>query len=213
LTFSQWFAEFQTSPLGFFVVLAALFSIYLFLISREEFVLFSTGCMTMGCEILVVFAFQIYFGYIYLQIGIIITVFLAGLLPGAWLGKRLQKRGKRTLIWTDGILILSQAVFILLMMNFADHLPASFYLVFGFSVALACGFQFPVALYLKGSGSAAATRIFSADLIGAACGTLLTSVVLIPYAGILWASAGLMATKLISLGVISMPNSINRTRV
>jgi len=199
LMFSQWFAKFQTSPLVFFVALSVLSIIYLFKISREEYVLFSTGCLTMGCEILVIFAFQIYFGYIYIQIGIIITVFLAGLLPGAWLGYKLKRLHKQILVLTDGLLIGFLAVFILAIVNFADHLPVSFYLVFGFMVSLACGFQFPVALYLKGSDNAAATRIFSADLIGAACGTLLTSVVLIPYVGILWAAAALIGLKFVSL--------------
>jgi spermidine synthase len=185
LMFSQWFAKFQTSPVGFFLVSAILALIYLARVSREEFVLFSTGCMVMGSEILVIFAFQIFFGYIYLQIGIIVTVFLAGLLPGAWLGNRLHHRGQQILALT-----------------FADHLPVAFYLGFGFAVSLACGFQFPVALSLRGSDNTAAARAFSADLIGAACGTLLTSVVLIPYAGLLWAAAGLIGIKLISLILI-----------
>ena len=73
--------------------------------------------MTMGSEILVIFAFQIYFGYIYLQIGIIITVFLAGLLPGAWLGNRLHHRGKQILALTDGFLIVTLALFILAIVN------------------------------------------------------------------------------------------------
>ena len=202
LMFSQWFAKFQTSPVVFFLVIGILSLIYLVRVSKEEFVLFSTGCMTMGSEILVIFAFQIYFGYIYLQIGIIVTVFLAGLLPGAWLGNRLHHRGKRILTLTDGFLIVILAVFILAVVNFADQLPVAFYLSFGFAVSLACGFQFPVALYLRGSGNTAATRSFSADLIGAAWGTLLTSVVLIPYGGILWAAAGLIGIKLISLILI-----------
>jgi spermidine synthase len=202
LMFSQWFAKFQTSPAVFFLVIAILTLIYLVRVSREEFVLFSTGCMTMGSEILVIFAFQIFFGYIYLQIGIIITVFLAGLLPGAWLGSRLHQRGRQILAITDGFLIVILSVFILAIVNFADRLPVAFYLAFGFAVSLACGFQFPVALDLKGSDNTAATRAFSADLIGAACGTLLTSVVLIPYAGIMWAAAGLIGLKLISLVLI-----------
>jgi len=60
-----------------------------------------------------------------------------------------------------------------------------------------------VILYLMGSDNRAATRTFSADLIGAACGTLLTSVLLIPYGGILWATVGLIGIKLISLMLIS----------
>jgi len=46
------------------------------------------------------------------------------------------------------------------------------------------------------------TQTFSADLIGAAFGTLMTSVVLIPYFGIIWAATGLIGLKLISLTVI-----------
>ncbi len=199
LMFSQWFAKFQTSPLVFFLALAVLAIGYLFKISKEEYVLFSTGCMTMGSEILVIFAFQIFFGYIYLQIGIIITVFLAGLLPGAWLAQKLQRPRRRILVLTDGLLIILLAVFILAIVAFADRLPVAFYLIFGFLVSMACGFQFPVALSLKGSDNAAATRTFSADLIGAAGGTLLTSVVLIPYAGILPAAGVLIGLKLVSL--------------
>jgi spermidine synthase len=202
LMFSQWFAKFQTSPLGFFLVLAILAGVYLLKISREEYVLFSTGCMTMGSEILVIFAFQIYFGYIYLQIGIIITVFLAGLLPGAWLGNKLEQPDKQILVLSDGFLIALIAAFILAVVGFADRLPVSFYLIFGFAVSLVCGFQFPVALFLRGSDNAAATRTFSADLMGAACGTLLTSVVLIPYVGILPAAGVLIGLKLVSLVLI-----------
>jgi len=199
LMFSQWFAKFQTSPLGFFLAVAILATVYLLKISREEYVLFSTGCMTMGSEILVIFAFQIYFGYIYLQIGIIVTVFLAGLLPGAWLGNKLQRPGKQILVLSDGLLIALLISFILAVVGFADRLPVSFYLIFGFAVSLVCGFQFPVAQYLKGSDNAAATRTFSADLMGAACGTLLTSVVLVPYIGILPAAGVLIGIKFVSL--------------
>ena len=200
--FSQWFTKFQTSPLIFFVILILGTSVYLFRISREEFVLFTTGSMTMGCEILVIFAFQIYFGYIYLQIGIIITIFLAGLLPGAWIGQKQRRHGKPILMLTDGFLIILLAALLAALTKFGDRLPVLFYLVFGFLVSLACGLQFPIALCLRGGDSVAAARTFSADLMGAACGTLLTSVVLIPYLGILWAISGLISLKLISLLVI-----------
>jgi hypothetical protein len=55
---------------------------------------------------------------------------------------------------------------------------------------------------LGGGGNSAVTRSFSADLIGAACGTLITSLVLLPYFGLIWAAAGLIFLKLASLLVI-----------
>ena len=99
--------------------------------------------------------------------------------------------------------------FILAIVGFADRLPVSFYLIFGFVVSLACGFQFPVPLFLKGSDNTAVTRTFSADLMGAACGTLLTSVVLIPYVGIMWAAAALIGMKLVSLILMWTSNRQN----
>ena len=210
LMFSQWFAKFSTSPAGFFAVLTVLLLIYLVRITAEEFVLFTTGCMTMGSEILVIFAFQIFFGYIYLQIGFIVTVFLAGLLPGAWFGNRLRGQGKQILVFTDVLFIVLMGMFILAFEQVGDRLPAVFFLVFGFGVSLVCGFQFPVALSLRGGDNPAAVRSFSADLIGAACGTLITSVVLIPYCGIIWAAAGLIGLKLISLSVIGVSRETNK---
>jgi spermidine synthase len=199
LMFMQWFAKFSTSPTGFIAVLGILSLIYLIRIRAEEFVLFSTGFTVMGSEILVIFAFQIFFGYIYLQIGMIVTVFLAGLLPGAWFGDRLRYRSKQTLAFSDGLLIVLMGLLIIVVIYGGHHLPVAFFLVFGFVISLICGFQFPVALYLRGGDAPAVTRTFSADLIGAACGTLVTNVVLIPYFGIIWSAAGLIGLKLCSL--------------
>jgi spermidine synthase len=196
--FSEWFAKFDTSPLWFMGAAAGLLGFYLFRTNRVEFVLFSTGWMTMGSEILVIFAFQIFFGYIYYQIGIIITVFLAGLLPGALWGRRLTQRARSVLILTDAGLIGLLAV-TFAAVHLGDRLPAAFYLVLAFGISVACGMQFPAALSLRGDAGVAATGAFSADLIGAAFGTLATSTILIPYLGITGAIGGLFALKLTSL--------------
>lgn len=209
LMFTEWFAKFSASPAGFITVLGILSLIYLIRITAEEFVLFSTGFTVMGSEILVIFAFQIFFGYIYLQIGMIVTVFLAGLLPGAWFGDRLRHRSKQTLAVADGLLIVLMGLLIIVLKQGGYDLPVAFFLVFGFVISLICGFQFPVALYLRGGDAPAVTRTFSADLIGAACGTLVTNVVLIPYCGIIWAAAGLIGLKLCSLTVMVVRHEKN----
>jgi len=193
--FSQWFAKFGTSPAMFAAVLCVLTVLYLSRLRREELVLFTTGATAMGAEVLVIFAFQIYFGYIYREIGLIVTVFLAGLLPGAWLGNRLRSRGRRVLLATDLLLILLLGAFILALHWGGDRLSAACYLAFGFAVSLACGCQFPAVLQLGGGGNPAAARAFSADLVGAACGTLATSVVLIPWLGLFPATLCLIGLK------------------
>lgn len=196
--FSEWFAKFHSSPLWFMGALAAAVALYFWRTSRVEFILFSTGWMTMGSEILVIFAFQIFFGYIYFQIGIIVTVFLAGLLPGAIWGRRLAGRGRRALILSDvALIVLLGATFAAV--HVGDRLGQAFYLFLGFSVSFACGLQFPAALRLQGEGGRAVTAIFSADLIGAALGTLVTSTILIPYLGITGAIGVLTGLKVLSL--------------
>jgi len=196
--FSEWFAKFHSSPLGFMSALAVALALYLRRTSRVEFILFSTGWMTMGSEILIIFAFQIFFGYIYFQIGIIVTVFLAGLLPGALWGRRLAARSRRVLILSDIALIaLLGATFATV--HAGDRLGQAFYLFLGFTVSFACGLQVPAALRLDGDSGRAVTAVFSADLIGAALGTLVTSTILIPYLGITGAIGALLGLKVLSL--------------
>jgi len=205
IIFTQWFAKFSTSPRVFVIVVSVLCLVYLIRVTREEFVLFSTGFMTMGSEILVIFAFQIFFGYIYMQIGLIVTVFLAGLMPGAWIGYRLKhtgKRGLRLLVLTDLMLMVMLCIYILAVKKTGDPMPAAFFLLFGFAVSVICGCQFPIALNLKGDDNAAAARVFSADLMGAAFGTMFTSVALLPFVGIIGTAAGLIALKMLSLIVL-----------
>jgi spermidine synthase len=199
LMFTQWFTKFSTSPIWFFGAVGLVLVIYLMRLHIEEYVLFSTGCMTMGCELMIVFAFQIYFGYIYYQIGLIITVFLAGLLPGAWMGERLRPHARRVLVWTDILLISLMLVFIAIYFRMGDKLPVLFYLGTGFLFSVLCGCQFPVALEPQGNAKRSAAGAFSADLIGAALGALITSVLLIPYYGIMGAAVGLILLKMTSL--------------
>ena len=198
----EWFSVFAASPAILLILLAAINILYVCYISKEEFVLYTTGGFTMGAEILVIFAFQIFFGYIYLQIGLIVTVFLAGLLPGALIVQHVKKLAKPVLIAGEIFLTGLMILFFIGITRFPEHLTSTSFLVFGFFVSLVCGAQFPAALYLSGSGKPAVIRLFSADLMGAALGTLVTSVFLIPYVGILWTVAVLVAMKLTSLMVL-----------
>jgi len=201
IMFQQWFARFATSPLPFIVAGFMLLTIYLCRCRREELVLFSTGFVIMGSETLVIFIYQILFGYVYEQIGLLVTVFLAGLLPGAWLGEQLRRRRnfKKTLALCDTFLILLLAFLLLALTSAHDQLQPVFFLLFGFTVSLLCGCQFPLALTLGGGDNPAAARTFSSDLIGAACGTLITSLLFIPFLGILWATAGLVLIKVFGM--------------
>jgi spermidine synthase len=196
--FDQWFAKFGASQVIFWVVLAALSIIYMLRLKREEYILFTTGMTAMGSEILVIFAFQIYLGYIYFKIGALVTVFLAGLLPGAWLGRRWSGRSKQALLVSDLFLIFLVLTFVLVLRAGGETIPQGFYYACGFLISVAGGFQFPLVLARLGDTRAFATRIFAVDLVGAACGALVISTVLIPRWGLMAAAGVLVAFKLTS---------------
>ena len=80
----------------------------------------------------------------------------------------------------------------------------SFFLVYGFLVSVSCGCQFPAALFVGSGDNPSAARLFSADLIGAAFGILIASVVLIPYAGVAWTAVALVGLKITSLLMIGI---------
>jgi len=205
LMFEQWFAKFSSSPLAFYAALGLLLCIYSLRMSREEFVLFSTGWVNIGGEIAVIFAFQILFGYIYTWIGFIVTAFLAGLLPGAFFGERIRRSKLAVLRSTDALIVALMAGLILLLTRGGQSAPPELFLGFGFLLSVCCGLQFPAALALRGGTDSAATRAFSADLLGAACGALVVSVVCLPHVGLLWSLALLLGLKLVSLALNLLP--------
>ena len=204
LVFAQWFAKFATSPHWLYLIMGILLAGYAVRMSRAEYLLFSTGFMTMGSEIMVVFAFQIFFGYIYAQVSLIVTIFLAGLLPGALLGQKLRPWATQALKWTDGLLIALVVILAAMILPENAQPSSGSLLLFGFCVSFLCGCQFPLALKTGGEDQARVAYAFSADLMGAACGALLVSVLLIPYLGLAGTLLTLIGLKISSLLVLGL---------
>ncbi len=199
LAFQQWFVRYGASPVYVYAVIALACGFYLLWVHPVESVLFSTGFMAMGLEMLVVFAFQVFYGYVYFQIGAIVTAFLAGLIPGAWLGARIRQAHRQRLLCADAVLVALTVAFAATLYFWGEGLPTAGYLLIGSLFAGVCGFQFPLILALRGDDARGAERAFSADLAGAGMGTLATVLVLLPLTGLYGIAAGLVAVKMVSL--------------
>lgn len=204
LAFRQWFLRHGSDPVWLFVGLGILCTGYLLLAPSLESVLFTTGFTAMGMEMLIVFAFQVFYGYVYFQIGAIITAFLAGLIPGAWLGQQLASGRRRALLLSDMLLIMLAATAMPALWLGGSGIPPAGYLAYGFIAAAVCGFQFPLILNCMGDDARAAGRAFAADLAGAGAGTLVTATVLLPFTGLYGVAGGLIAVKTISLLRVSL---------
>ncbi|MBU1171239.1 MAG: hypothetical protein KKD44_16895 [Proteobacteria bacterium] len=198
--FTQWFSKFKTRPVFFIVSLFLFLGLYLPHLSRTEFLIFTTGFSTMGSELLMIFCFQIVFGYIYYQIGVLVTVFLSGLLPGAFFAMKINHPNKkiRYLKLSDAGLIVLIVLFAICIWMPMIKSHMAFYVLFGLSLSFLCGFQFPLALANRKDSNSAAGRAFSADLVGAAFGILVTSVILVPLCGLIYATCLLGLLKVIS---------------
>jgi spermidine synthase len=196
--FQEWFTKHNTSPRLFIVILFVLTVIYMVFLRREEYILFSTGLTTMGVEMLIIFSFQVVYGYIYLQIGAIITAFLLGLLPGAIAGKTWKLRNRSKLIFSEALLLSILLLFYVWVAYFRNELHPFFFLGFCFLFSFLCGFQFPVVTNTIGEERSPVAGCLAADLCGASVGTLATGAILIPFWGIKSAVIFLILVKISS---------------
>jgi len=184
IAFQEWFARHGASPIYFILAVACLLAVYLAFLRREEYVLFSTGLSAMGAEVLIVFTFQMIYGYVYLRIGAIVTAFLMGLLPGALTARR-WNRGEKGLLAVSEVLLMALLCLFFVWAAFLRSDPGSAsFLLYSFVFSYLCGLQFPLAARLIGESASPAAGCMAADLCGAAVGTIATGTLLIPFFGI-----------------------------
>ncbi len=200
LVFQEWFQMYGTSPRIFLIVFSGLTIFYVAWMRREEYVLFATGLVTMGAEMLVVFSFQIIYGYIYLKIGAVVTAFLMGLLPGSMLANRSKRTPRQGLIGSDLALLALLLLFLLWISLLQVEPQPTHFLAYCLAFSFCCGYQFPTAARMIGEEHSPAAGCLAADLAGAAVGTLVTGTLLIP----LWG----MKTAIILLILIKISSNI-----
>jgi len=181
-------------------VLLALLAAYLVGLRAVPRVIFAAGFAAAALEVVLLLGFQVLYGSLYRQVGLVVTVFMAGLAAGAWRANhRLDHAASVRLAPVRLLLLLSGAIavlaallpFILPQLGRLDAFTGSalsgqgIVLLLTFLLAALVGGQFPLA-GATGSGEAAATaaRLYTADLVGAALGALLVSTLLIPLLGV-----------------------------
>jgi spermidine synthase len=202
IMFKEWFQKYGASPNWFIGVLIGLLALYLTGIRKEEYILFSTGFAVMGVEMLLLFSFQIIYGYIYLKVGVVITSFLLGLLPGATLGNLWKKSGKNVLLAAEILMILMLMIQLIWVTFYHSAVPEFVFFLYGFIFSMICGTQFPVAAEIIGEDKSPAAGLFAADLVGASAGTLAVGTLLIPMLGIQTAIIALIFLKVLSAIII-----------
>jgi spermidine synthase len=170
-------------------------------------VIATTGFTGMTADLIIVFAFQTLYGYVYHWIGLLITAFMAGLSLGGLLMTRKLKSGARHLqsrkclapylLKLDLAIVLYWALLPIALSTFYAHMPhplvftsiQGILLFFNALAGFLVGSQFPLAnrMWLKGREDLRGTAgvLYACDLVGAFLGSIVVSVILIPILGIL----------------------------
>lgn len=141
-------------------------------------------------QILILFTFQTYFGFVYSAIGLIIALFMGGLALGSLFGNRYQAE-KKHFVAAQSILAL-YSLFFCLFWNLQAIIRSSFFSLVMFGVVTLIisgitGFQYVTGTkILEGNSSQNAPMMYAVDLIGGALGIIIVTVFLLPLAGLIY---------------------------
>ncbi len=155
--------------------------------------LFSAGFSSFSLEIILILAFQVIYGYVYLMTGIFITLFMAGLSLGVFLAgsfptKAMYNSLIRLQLMSVFLILISLAGILLLThFQFSTVLVHLIFSLLIFCIAFVTGAQFHIASILKtGNINQVAAVNYSADLIGSAAGALLINAWIVPLVGFIY---------------------------
>ncbi|MCX7973369.1 MAG: fused MFS/spermidine synthase [Candidatus Aminicenantes bacterium] len=166
------------------------------------YAIFTSGFTDMLLDLALVFSFQTFFGYLYHQIGLLITIFMLGIATGSYLIiRRLDRiqRGYRLFLITEIALILFAFLLPFLLTIPSAHLEKQAvddllymsFLIMSFLCGALVGFQFPLATKLflinqerENKVSSTAGLLYGADLFGGFLGGLFGGVLFLPILGL-----------------------------
>ena len=189
-----WMSQFKVSFGLMEAALLALLAVYLVRIRPVPLAVFAAGFAASSLEVVLLLAFQVLCGSVYRQLGVIVTLFMAGLAAGAFLANRRTSTAPRKDVARLGLALAAMGGLIpLALMGLARGTggwlasTAGVQVVIGaitFVVAGLAGMQFPLAALAESADSGlTASRLYAADFVGASMGALLASTLLIPLLG------------------------------
>jgi spermidine synthase len=193
LCLRHWASQFNPHIGLLEIVLALGLGIYVARLRGVAVAVFASGFAASALEVVLLLVFQVLCGSIYYQLGIIVTVFMAGLAAGAaWANHLKAKSVKRMASLAISIacfgLLLPPALTTLGRASAFHNSTLAAQIVIGlltFALAALVGALFPLANRIEFDGTnRTVSRLYTADFVGAFLGALLASTLLIPLIGV-----------------------------
>ena len=210
----RWLKMFESGLTPLMIFCAGIILTGLLFYKGVKKLVFSAGYTVMSTQIAVFLVYQSIFGSLYSEIGLLTSVFLAGLAIGSWFGTEIHTSKKTVLLLAliFGLLICSIPMLLTISTNIlSSNLLLSKLLIFLIisSTSVFAGLIIPItASALNSEIIEAAGDIYSSDLAGAACGAITSSLFTIPITGIAFSFyfSGLLMIIAIILTIITTKN-------
>jgi len=207
-----WLREFDFAFGALEAGLLLVLAVYLLRIRPVPFAIFSTGFAASSLQVVLLLGFQILYGSVYHKLGVIVTMFMLGLAVGSFVANRMLARWhRRGLVKIElALAVYAAAVPAALMAlgRIADPtlsaaMSQTAVPILTLGLATLVGMEFPLAGKADFAGVApTASRLYLADLLGAAVGALLVSTLLIPLIGVVGVCVAVGVLKLLGAGVV-----------
>ncbi|MDD2679608.1 MAG: spermine synthase [Candidatus Omnitrophica bacterium] len=178
-----------------------------------SYAIFTTGFFGMTASLLLIFAYQVFYGYLYQKISLLTAVFMAGIAAGSiliTLNLKQIKHKRRRLINLEALIAVFSLVLGLVIAGFGagagPGIPIFYILLF--IPGLLMGLEFPLAgkIYLaeQDSAGSASGILYASDLIGGWLAGVSAGVVFLPILGFFNTCLLLLILKLSSLLVLML---------
>ena len=173
------------------------------------FAIATTGFVGMSFDLILIYAYQSFYGFVFSHLGLLVTAFMAGIALGGWqMTKNLNKIKNAPLTFSKielaitSFCILVGLLLITLKGFLSLGLSPLFFLLSGICGYLV-GLEFPLANKIYKSNTKTAGLLYALDLFGAWLAALIVSVALVPVIGIIPTCFLLAGLKIISLAWVA----------
>lgn len=195
------------------IIIFALLVVFLLLLMKRKygysiyipFTIFTTGIVAMVFSLILSLGFQVRYGYLYYQISILLTTFIAGSALGGYIGNLSALEKRPYFLYSEIFIVILLSLLLISFKNQAY--PNVFgtqidFFIFLFLAGFLTGIQFLMANKMYNTDklevATVAGKLYAADLLGGFIGAITLSVVLIPIIGIQQTLIAALFLKLIS---------------
>jgi len=206
---NYWLSYYGNRLWIFAVLFLVVVMVVLFTLNPVSTGLFSGGFTAASMEIMILFSFQVLYGYLYQAVGVIILLFMLGLVLGSGLKKRMHSRDRLRLYITVQLILACSSVLIPLVIIWLSSLAFPAWIIqlklagITLFIAFLVGFEYNLASTVKPMNwFQNVTGNYSAELFGSAVGAFAVTIFLFPLIGMVYTGLVLAVLNTTSAAIL-----------